>query len=166
MRGVAERCPAPVLNGGVVGRGDLTGALDHLARESSRREVDDAVANCLGTTRSQLTVREESVHRGTDRSAVEVIEIGDRAVHLTADVVPEVFARVVAVDRRRDYIRLKHRDSRITAAWDRRLHDCWWYDSSADEPVDLAEPAVSNPDWVVARESLVAATQDVETAAA
>ena len=77
---------------------DLTDALDHLARESTRREVDDAVAACLGTTRSQLTVREESVYRGTDRSAVEVIEIGDPAVDLTADVVLDVFARVVAVD--------------------------------------------------------------------
>ena len=47
---------------------DLTDALDHLARESTRREVDDAVAACLGTTRSQLTIREESVYRGRERS--------------------------------------------------------------------------------------------------
>jgi hypothetical protein len=145
---------------------ELADALDHLARESSRREVDDAVADCLGTTRSQLTVRQESVHRGPDRSAVEVIEIGDPAVDLTTDVALAVFAQVVAVDRRRDYIRLKHRDSRITAAWDRRRHDCWWYDPNTEELVDLTEPAASDPGWVAASESLMAAAQNVETAAA
>jgi hypothetical protein len=78
----------------------------------------------------------------------------------------QVFARVVAVDRRRDYIRLKHRDSRIVAAWDRRLHDCWWYDPSTEGQVDLPEPAAAEPAWVAASESLVAAAQAVETAAA
>lgn len=145
---------------------DLTDALDHLARESTRREADDAVAACLGTTRSQLTVREESVHRGPDRSVVEVIEIGDPTVDLTTDVVLDVFARVVAVDRGRDYIRLKHRDSRIVAAWDRRLHDCWWYDPTTDHPLDLAEPFAADPDWVAASESLIAAARGVERAVA
>lgn len=145
---------------------DLADALDHLAREWTRREVDDVVAACLGTTRFQLTIREESVHRGPDRSAVEVIEIGDPAVDLATDVVLDVFARVVAVDRRRDYIRLKHRDSRVVAAWDRRLHDCWWYDPSTDHQVDLAEPLAADPGWAAASESLIAAAQAVEAAAA
>lgn len=145
---------------------DLAHALDNLARESAEREVDGAVAASLGTIRSELTVREESVHRGPDRSVVEVVEIRDPTVDLTTDMALKVFARVVAVDRRRDYIRLKHRDSGIVAVWDRRLHDCWWYDPNTDDPVDLPEPAAADPDWVVASESLIAAAEAIERAAA
>jgi hypothetical protein len=145
---------------------DLADALDHLARESSRREVDDAVAACLGTLRTHLTVREETVHRGPGRSLVEVIEIGDPSIDLTGDRVLEVFARVVAADPSRDYIRIRHRDSGIVAAWDRRLNDCWWYDPNTEEQVGLAEPTAGEPGWVAASESLVAAAQAVETTAA
>ncbi len=144
---------------------DLADTLDKLVRESTQREVDDAVASCLGTTRGQLTVRHETVHRGPDRSAVEVIEIGDSAVNLTTDSVLEVFARVAAVDLRRDYIRLRHGDSRIVAAWDRRLHDCWWYDPNTEQPVDLPEPGAAEPAWVAASESLLAAARAVDRAA-
>ena len=124
------------------------------------------MAACLGTTRSQLTVREESVYRGRERSSVEVIEIDDPAVDLTADVVLDVFTRVMAVDARRDYIRLKQRYSRIVATWDRRVHDCWWYDPNTEDPVDLPEPAAVDPAWIAASQSLLAAAQTVETSAA
>ena len=141
---------------------DLTRALDQFATESSRREVDDAIAASLRTTRSHLTVREESVHRGPDRSLVEVIEIGDPTIDLTTDLVLEVFTRVVAADQHRDYIRLKHRDSGIVAVWDRRLHDCWWYDPNTERQVDL----VATSNWVAASQSLIVAAQAVDTAAA
>lgn len=145
---------------------DLANALDQLARESTQREIEDTVAACLGTTRSRLAVRQETVHRGPDRSAVDVIEIGDSAVDLTVEAVLEVFARVVTVDGRRDYVRVKHRDTCIVAAWDRRLHDCWWYNPNSDEQVDLSEPDVAEPAWTKACESLRSAARATELSAA
>jgi hypothetical protein len=140
--------------------------LDHLAKEWTRREVDDAIAAGIGTTRAQLNVREESVHRGPQRAIVEVVEISDPGVVLNTERALEVFSRVVAVDRSRDYIRLNHTPSGVVAAWDRRLHDCWWYDPARDDPVDLAEPAEAEPGWLAASEMLVVAARSAEQAAA
>lgn len=151
---------------GVRSAGTLTETLDHLAKEWTRRELDEAVAGCLGTSRSKLLMRTELVRRGQDRSIVEVIEIADATVVLTTDAALEVFSRVSTVDRDREYIRLKHLESGVVAAWDRRRHDCWWYHPPTDEQVDLDEPAPLAQGWIVASDALVAAGRAADQAAA
>jgi hypothetical protein len=144
----------------------LAERLHHLAREWTRHELDDAIAAAIGTTRAHVGLREESVYRGPQQAVVEVVEISDPAVVLTIERALDVFSRVVAVDRSRDYIRVKHAPSGVVAAWDRRLHDCWWYDPAREEPVDLAEPTTSEPDWLAASEMLVTAARVAEQTAA
>lgn len=144
----------------------LTSSLVQFARETTPREVQDAIAAALNTTRSRLVFREEAVQRGTARAVVEVIEVSDPAVDITAAVALKLFAAVAATDPRRDYVRVKHTVSKVVSIWDRRLPDCWWYDPAEDEPLDLGQPDATEPEWHVATTALSTAGRSADAVVA
>ncbi len=144
----------------------LAVSLAGFAKESTRREVDGALAGSLGVNPSQLIVRKETVKRGRQVATVEVVGITDPAVELTAGEVTAAFRAAAVADPAIDYVRIKHLQSGVVATWDRRLHDCWRYDPADDDPVDLAEPTDVDPRWLAAADALAAAGRAAEASAA
>jgi hypothetical protein len=132
----------------------LTAALAALGKETTRREVDDAIAAALGVPRSQLTVRGEGIQRGARPAYVEVVYIADAGLELTAARATAAFRAAVAASPGTDYVRLKHVATGVVATWDRLLHDCWRYHPDDDDPVDLPEPTDVDPPWLAAADTL------------
>ena len=135
----------------------LAESLVEFAKESTRRELDEALAASLNIDRSQFDVREETVKRGHETATVLVFGIADPAVELTPERVTAAFRAAVAAYPAIEYVRIKHLLSGAVATWDRKFHDCWRYYPTEDEPSDLAEPTNVDPPWLTAADALVAA---------
>lgn len=134
-----------------------TASLCAFAKEATREDVDDAVAACLGIAPAQITVRKETVTRGAQPAAVNVAEVGDSNVQLTPQLAIAALRAAVAADPAIDYVRIKHLPSGVVVTWDRRLNDCWRYDSVNRDLVDLTEPTGVDPPWLAAVNTLAAA---------
>ncbi|MBY3552619.1 phospholipase D-like domain-containing protein [Modestobacter lapidis] len=142
----------------------LAASLAGFAKESTRREVDGALAASLGVDRSQLIVRKETVKRGRQVATVEVVGITDPAVELAPGELTAAFRAAVVADPAIDYVRVKHLGSGVVATWDRRLHDCWRYDPAGDDPVDLGEPTDVDPRWLAAADALAGRAAEASAA--
>ena len=140
-------------------------SLVEFAEESTRREVDEALAGSLGIARSQFIVREETVKRGDSggRRSLRYRRPSRRAHSRTGLA---LFRAAVAAHPAIEYVRIKHLLSGVVATWDRQFHDCWRYDPTEDEPSDLAEPTNVDPAWLTAADALADVTERVQHDAA
>jgi hypothetical protein len=152
-----------VVRGGAGTATDLVAGLDRLAHESTPGELRAALSAVLGDSARAFWARGQ-IYRNGRTETVDYLDL--EGATLEAENGRAALAGWAAVDRDRDYLRIRDRDAATVVMWDRSRRECLWYDSRSREDRRLDEPAIEPPRWSVecARLIQVALSVDVDGA--
>ncbi len=134
------------VRGGARTATDLVVGLDRLAHESTPGDLRAALSAALGDSARAIWMRGQ-IHRNGRTETVDYLDL--EGARLASENGLAALARWAAVDRDRDYLRIRDRDAGTVVMWDRARRECLWYDSRSHEDRQLDEPAIEQPGWSV-----------------